>query len=353
MDKKNSSITYREIYRQPESFQGINDTLDDIFKVLDKVFSKGKHYDELLFTGCGTSFYLAQSAAHAFSSYTGIPTRAVPCSELFFFPEVFVKGREVLVLPITRKSYTTEVRMAIDKARTFPNVRTLAITCDSDSKLYNDDFILSPDTAEESVIMTRSFTSMIYLSMIMAMYIGGKRNEIEAMSNYAVVAKELLTKMDSMAKRIISENPDLNLFITLGQGVYYGIANECMNKMKEMGIANSEAYYSLEYRHGPMSLVDGNTLILTLANPATADYDAKLLAQLKDYGAVTAVIGENVSKLMPEAAYKLDLTYGLNDMQYAAAIGFIGQFIGYYIAEKKKIDADSPRHLSQAIVLNA
>ena len=23
-----------------------------------------------------------------------------------------------------------------------------------------------------------------------------------------------------------------------GQGVYYGIANECMNKMKEMGIVN-------------------------------------------------------------------------------------------------------------------
>ena len=33
-------------------------------------------------------------------------------------------------------------------------------------------------------------------------------------------------------------------------------------------------------------------------------------------------------------------------------IGFIGQFLGYYIAEKKNIDADSPRHLTQAIVLD-
>jgi len=227
----------------------------------------------------------------------------------------------------------------------------LAITCDIDSKIYNDDVILSPVTAEDSVIMSRSFTSMIYLSVIMAMYVGGKKNEIEAMSNYAEIAKELLVKMDSMAKQMVTENPNINLFITLGQGVYYGIANECMNKMKEMGIANSEAYYSLEYRHGPMSLVDKNTLILTLANPTSVDYDAKLLTQMKGYGAITAAIGENVSKTMADAKYKLDLTYGLNDMQYAAAIGFIGQFIGYYIAEKKNIDADTPRNLSQAIVL--
>ena len=46
------------------------------------------------------------------------------------------------MLPITRKSYTTEVRMAIDKARTFPGVKSLAITCDKDSEQYNDAYIL-------------------------------------------------------------------------------------------------------------------------------------------------------------------------------------------------------------------
>lgn len=349
--KKNSSLTYQEIYGQPDSFKGINDTLDEIFAVLDKVFSKDTHYDELLFTGCGTSFYLAQSAAHAFSTYTGLPAKAVPCSELYFFTDSFVKGRKVLVLPITRKSYTTEVRMAIEKVRTFPDVETLAITCDSDSKLYNDAYILSPVSAEDSVIMTRSFTSMVHLSVIMAMYVGGKNNEIKAMENYPKVAEELLVKMDQLAKQIVEENPDLNLFIILGQGVYYGIANECMNKMKEMGIANSEAYYSLEYRHGPMSLVDKNTFILTLAHSETVDYDAKLLTQMKGYGAVTAAIGDNVNSIMADANYKLDLTYGYNNMQYAALIGFIGQFMGYYIAEKKNINADTPRNLSQAIVL--
>lgn len=350
MNKKNSSLTYNEIYQQPASFRAINETLPQIYEVLDEVFQKDAPFDELLFTGCGTSFYLAQTAAHAFSACTGVPAKAVPCSELYFFPETFAAGgRRVLVLPITRKSYTTEVRMAIDKIRTLPGVTSLAITCDPDSNRYNDHVILSPDTPEDSVIMTRSFTSMVYLAVVMALYVGGKREQITEMRDYPALAEKLLARMDAMAKRMIGEHPELNLFITLGQGVYYGIANECMNKMKEMGIANSEGYYSLEYRHGPMSLVDKNTLVLSLVNPATAEYDAKLLEQMKGYGAVTAALGENLEAIT--ADYSLALETGLNDLQTAALIGFIGQFIGFYIAEKKGIDSDTPRNLSQAIVL--
>lgn len=352
MNKQNSQITYREMYLQGESFQAINDTLPAIFAELDRAFAPGNHYDEVIFTGCGTSLYLAQTAAHAFSSCNAIPAKAMPCSELFFFPETFVKGRSVLVVPITRKSYTTEVRMAIDKIRSYPNVKSLAITCDKDSAQYNDYVILSPDTAEDSVIMTRSFTSMVYLAVVMALYLGGQKDKIDAMHDYKALTGELLTKTDALAKRIVEENPELNLFITLGQGVNYGVANECMNKMKEMGLANSEAYYSLEYRHGPMSLVDDKTLVIMLANAESTDYDAKLLTQMKSFGAITAAIGEGVARDMPDAHYKLDLTWGLNSLQYAAVIGLIGQFMGYYIAQKKNLDADSPRHLTQAIVLD-
>ena len=349
MSKKNSEITYREIYQQPESFAAINASLNDIYAVLDQAFAE--KYDELIFTGCGTSLYLAQAAAHAFSTYNAIPAKAMCCSELYYFPETYVKDRKVLVLPITRKSYTTEVRMAIDKVRSYPNVKSLAITCDKDSEKYNDFVILSPDTAEDSVIMTRSFTSMVYLAAVMSMYVGGKKEEIEAMGSYADHARDALKKMDDLAKQIVSEHENLNLYITLGQGIYYGVANECMNKMKEMGLTNSEAYYSLEYRHGPMSLVDENTLIIFLGSEHTGEGDAKLMAEMKSYGAVTAAIGSKASKELSGADYCLDLPYGYNDVQNAAIIGFIGQFLGYYIAEKKNIDADSPRHLSQAIVI--
>ena len=347
---KNSELTYKEIYGQPDSFQAVNDTLEDIYKVLDQVFAAT--WDELIFTGCGTSLYLAQAAAHAFGTCNKIPAKGMCCSELYYFPETYVgNGKKVLVLPITRKSYTTEVRMAIDKVRTFPGVKSLAITCDPDSAKYNDYMILSPETAEDSVIMTRSFTSMIYLAVILAFYAGGQKEKIEAMKNYKAQSAEFLKASDEIAEKIVKEHPELDLFITLGQGVNYGIANECMNKMKEMSLSNSEAYYTLEYRHGPMSLVDEKTMVILLGNEATVEGDAKLLTQMKEYGATILAIGNHASADFSDADYTLDMPYGYDSLQNAAMIGFIGQTMGYYIAEKKNLNADTPRHLSQAIVI--
>lgn len=49
--------------------------------------------------------------------------------------------------------------------------------------------------------------------------------------------------------------------------------------------------------------------------------------------------------------YVLDMPYGYDSLQNAAMIGLIGQLMGYYIAQQKGLDADTPRHLSQAIVI--
>ena len=347
---KKGEFTYREIYGQPDSFQAVLDNLDQICNTLDQVFAQD--YEELIFTGCGTSLYLAQTAAHAFGTCCGIPAKAMCCSELYYFPETYVgKGKNVLVLPITRKSYTTEVRMAVDRLRAFPGVTSLAITCDPESASYNDYIILSPDTAEESVVMTRSFTSMIFLAVILSFYVGGRREKIGAMKDYKAQSLEFLKAADAVSEKIVGEHPELNLFITLGQGVNYGIANECMNKIKEMSLSNSEAYYTLEYRHGPMSLTDDKTMIILLGNEASVQEDAKLIAQMKEYGAVVLAVGNHASEDFACADYTLDMTYDYDSLQNAAMIGCIGQTMGYYLAKKKNLNADAPRHLSQAIVI--
>lgn len=347
---KNSEQTYREIYGQPDSFQAVNDSLEQIYGTLQQVFAEP--YDELIFTGCGTSLYLAQTAAHAFSTSTGIPAKGMCCSELYYYPQTYVgNGRRTLVVPITRKSFTTEVRLAIDKVRTFEGVQTMAITCDSASAEYNDFMILSPKTAEDSVIMTRSFTSMVYLAVVMAFFAGNRKDKIEAMKAYAVQSEEFLKAADALAEKVVAEHPELNLYVTLGQGINYGIANECTNKMKEMSLSNSEAYYTLEYRHGPMSLVDENTMILLLGTEDTVSGDAKLLAEMKSYGATVLAVGNHASEDFPAADYTLDIPYGYDSLQNAAMIGFTGQLLGYYIAQKKGLNADTPRHLSQAIVI--
>ena len=61
MEKKNSSLTYSEIYGQADSFAAINAALPAIFATLDKVFAEP--YDELIFTGRGLGQVQAGAAA--------------------------------------------------------------------------------------------------------------------------------------------------------------------------------------------------------------------------------------------------------------------------------------------------
>ena len=77
----------------------------------------------------------------------------------------------------------------------------------------------------------------------------------------------------------------------------------------------------------------------------------KTLKALKN-GATVAVLGGELGDTFDQIAdYVYSMDKGWNDMQYSAIIGFIGQLLGYYIADSKNLDADSPRHLTQAIVL--
>ncbi len=337
--------TYREIYGQADSFEALINTLPETLDTLKNVFAQ--KYDQLIFTGCGTSFYLAQTAAYVFNKYNTTPAWAVCCSELYDMPHAYIKGAKTLVLPITRKSYTTEVRRAIDRVRKIEGVTSLAITCDADSKLYNDHYVLCPDTAEESVIMTRSFTAMVMMAEIVSLFAADRINEIEKLKELPAIAKTTIPAMDALAEKLVAENPELNLFITLGQGMMYGIANECMNKMKEMSLSNSEAYYSLEYRHGPMSLVDENTLIMMFTLPETQEEDVKLLRELEGFGGVSVAMGP-----APEAAgCRYQLKVGNDEMTCAVLGSIFGQMIGYHVAMKKGLEPDTPRHLSQAIVL--
>jgi len=337
--------TYKEIYLQPESFEEVLKNLPEVYDVLKNITP----YETVIFTGCGSSYYLAQCASHIFATLTNKHSIAVTCSELYFFPKRYIGDKNTLVVPITRKSYTTEVRMAMDCVRKLPNVKTLSITCDPDSQLYNDYMILSKNAKEESVVMTRTYTSMLYIAIIMSLRISGKKDEIDALKNIPEIAKAVIPKIDNFAKTIIEENSNINLYVNLGQGEFFGVAAESMNKIKEMAIANTEAYHSLEYRHGPLSIADGNTLILLFAKRDCEEYEVKLLAQLKTLGAKVAVIGENVDAF--DAHYKLSLKLGFDDMYIAPLLSIAGQLLGYHAAVHKDLDADRPRNVAHAIVL--
>ena len=83
--------TYKEIITQAASWQAVLRDLQSRQAELVNFWQKTAS-EEVLFTGCGSTYYLSLSAAHTFQSTTGLLARAYPASELLLFPQTAISG---------------------------------------------------------------------------------------------------------------------------------------------------------------------------------------------------------------------------------------------------------------------
>ncbi|MCD6289987.1 MAG: SIS domain-containing protein [Anaerolineae bacterium] len=129
---KRGHYTYEEITSEPgvwaQTLTGIRPKLDEV-----RSFIKGD-WDEVLFIGCGSTYYLSLAAAALLQRMAGWRARGLPSSELWFYPDMVLgPSRHPLLVAISRSGTTTETRRAIEvfKAQRGPDV--LAITCYPDT----------------------------------------------------------------------------------------------------------------------------------------------------------------------------------------------------------------------------
>ena len=70
---------------------------------------------------------------------------------------------------------------------------------------------------------------------------------------------------------------EVERFFFLGSGPFYGLACEAMLKLKEMSLSYAEPYHFLEFRHGPMSMVDARTLVVGLLSDTGLTEEIRVL----------------------------------------------------------------------------
>ena len=155
--------TLAEILSQPQCW---TDCLKEMEsgKIIDDIRKRFRDATEWLFIGCGSSYYIALSAAASWSAITGRRARAVAASELLLYPELALAGaKNIAPVLISRSGRTSEVLRAGELLEGEKNIRTLAVTCSPNQPLEK---IASTTLAlfsadEKSTVMKRSFTSML------------------------------------------------------------------------------------------------------------------------------------------------------------------------------------------------
>ena len=129
---------------------------------------------QLMCVGCGSTYYLALSAASLLQSRTGVIARAFPASELLLNPRgAYVDGRSALIA-ISRSGATSEtLRVVSDfKAKRLGKVVVLTNYADSPIAAQGDVVLAMAKGQEMSVAQTRSFASMHVAAAAMADLLG-------------------------------------------------------------------------------------------------------------------------------------------------------------------------------------
>ncbi|WP_409294102.1 SIS domain-containing protein [Peribacillus sp. SCS-26] len=337
--------TWNEITSQHEAMQKTSQWMKN------KEFKKESSDTVYLFTGCGTSFYLAHSAARYFQRTTGRMAAAVPASEIFMDREsIFSKGRKYVMIVISRSGTTSEAVKALQSIKGGENIQTLAVTCSPDGKTAElaDDVILLDFIQEKSVVMTQSFTCMLYALQLYAAAIAGDEAVKEALAGAPELAKRQLAGKDIMEP--IAEDKRFQQFIFLGPGIFHGIVKEATLKMKEMTQVACESYSSLEFRHGPISIVDEKTAVILLSSDLSKEYDQALIQDIQNKKGTVIVFGCSGPALKGDIS--IDFPSGVTVDEAMTACMPQLQLLAYYKALSLGLNPDQPRNLTQVVELS-
>jgi len=142
-------------------------------------------------------------------------------------------------------------------------------------------------------------------------------------------------------------------YVCLGQGPFYGLACETALKVTEMSVSYAQSFHTLEFRHGPKSIVGPETLVMFLLSETGYDAESDVLAEVKRLGGTTLAIANRVGQRARAASdLLLELDFELPELARLAPYVFAGQLAGLYTGLKKRLDPDRPRHLSRVVMLD-
>jgi fructoselysine-6-P-deglycase FrlB-like protein len=253
-------------------------------------------------TGCGTSWFIAQSYAALREAAGQGETDAFAASEM---P---VRRRYDRVIVLSRSGTTTEVLQLLDR---LPGaVLTVAITAAPRAPVAAAaSAVIALDFADErSVVQTRFATTELAL---LRAHLG---HDVAAVARDAEAA---------LAARLPGALTGARQFTFLGTGWTCGLASEAALKLREAAGMWTESYPAMEYRHGPVA-VTGPGSVVWLLGPAPDGLAGEVAAA---GGVAVQSSGDPMAELV------------------------LVQRLAAAMARARGLDPDRPRNLNRSVIL--
>ncbi|MCW0405733.1 SIS domain-containing protein [Xanthomonas sacchari] len=295
--------TAREIAQQPALWRTL---AQDLAQAGDRLQSflgdrLADPNQRVLFTGAGSSGFIAEMVADAINAQWPAEVRAVHTTSLLTHPALYLqRARPTLLVSFGRSGSSPESVAAVERVRSdVDEARFLDITCNADGELARRGagradtctLLMPPASCDRAFAMTSSLTCML-LAALSVFERAPWETRSTRLQRLAELADRGLAQWDG-AVAALAQRPFARV-IYLGSGPLEALAREAALKVLELtaGRVLALANTPLGFRHGPKSTLDRSTLVVMLRSvqPLARRYEQDLLDELRRDGVAGQVL---------------------------------------------------------------
>jgi D-galactosamine 6-phosphate deaminase/isomerase len=347
--------TVREICQQPATWL---QTCELVISQSASLRSTMADIRSLTLTGSGSSEYAGECLRMTLQAELGIEVQTLGGGVLLAHgARALSPSRPGLMVSLARSGDSPESAGTLSlMLKTQPEIRHLILTCNEAGKLataFRGDprvsvITLREETNDRGLVMTSSFTNLVLGARFLGLLENPERYRIICQALSRIASELIQERCGDLAD--VAKAP-FKRVLFLGSGARFGAAREAALKMLEMTAGRvttmSETY--LGVRHGPMSYVNDDTLVVSFlsSDPTLRAYEADLLRELdqKRLGLRKVIVGEEVpGKLVQENDVVLECAglAQIGDENFPVIDVLAAQLLAFFRCLEMGLRPDSP-----------
>ena len=355
-----SSYMEKEIEEQPQILSNILESVMQKPWQQEMQSINWTKFQHITIVACGSSYNAAILAKYWFESIALINVDVEFSSE--FRGRNIIFSQRTLYLFISQSGETLDTLVAIKKAQK-NKVKSFALTNAAESPIADaaDHMLLLGAGIERSVAATKTFTAQLFHLLHMAFYVARGKDLISylkyknllvdwAIYNHSLV--KTLKNREGLVK-IAGALIKAKNIIFIGRQELYPLALEGALKLRELSYLAVHAYAAGELKHGPISLIDSNSIVVALVSGN--DTLLKILAnieEVKTRGARVVIITDtDLSKYDFDYVYHIPLSSQRHGYYKPIAFVIPLQIIAYEAASQLNLNIDRPRNLAKSVTV--
>lgn len=357
----------KEIHEQPKA---LTDTLRPrlVFedeKPVDIKFDEisfgedWKNAGRIVITACGTAYHAGVVGKYAFEKFARIPV-AVDVASEFRYRNPILNKNDIFIV-ISQSGETADTLAALRLAKQ-AGAKVIAITNCVGSTVSReaDEVIYTWAGPEIAVASTKAYTTQLMCLYLLAIKLGKERGTISD-SEYKNLLSEI-SQIPTKAQEIIDNQSEIQKFASqqfnkskifyIGRLFDSASSLESALKLKEVSYMHCEAFAAGELKHGPIALVDPDTLVVAIATePELYEKLASNIVEVKSRGAVTMAITLDKKGAFNNCCNSV-ITIPDSDPALASMLSIIpAQLFAYYCSILRGNDPDKPRNLAKSVTV--